>query len=188
MAECIKLDQVDHIELDLGETRYITGAGIEDVLVDGESVVDIDNVAKITTMTALDVTDKTGRTIEYTDDTGMTVTTTGVATYQTDKSKNVTTKFNIPISAGENISMEIAEDGNSVVITGEVPKIDVDVEMSNTSENPVQNKVIKEYIDNKEIILDTEMSDTSTNAVQNKVIKEYVDNALPTMTILWEDE
>lgn len=27
-----------------------------------------------------------------------------------------------------------------------------------------------------DIIIDTEMSDTSENAVQNKVIKEYVDN------------
>lgn len=29
------------------------------------------------------------------------------------------------------------------------------------------------------ITLDTEMSDTSENAVSNKVIKEYVDNAAP---------
>lgn len=29
------------------------------------------------------------------------------------------------------------------------------------------------------ITLDSEMSDTSTNAVQNKVIKEYVDSFIP---------
>lgn len=73
--------------------------------------------------------------------------------------------------------------------------ISLDDEMSNTSENAVQNKVIKEYIDlhpqyeivgkvdvpdyngggGGTIILDTEMSDTSENGVQNKVIKQYVD-------------
>ena len=57
--------------------------------------------------------------------------------------------------------------------------IDVDTELSETSENPVQNKVIKKYIDdsvsNIEISVDTEMSDESTNAVQNKVIKKYID-------------
>lgn len=181
MAECIKLDQVDHIELDLGETRYITGAGIEDVLVDGESVVDVDNIAKITSMTKFDVASKTdSRTIEYTDDTGLTITTTGVATYETNNNKNIITKLNIPLTAGENISMEVSEDGKSVVITGEVPKIDVDTKMSDTSENPVQNKVIKAYVDNESLSLQME--------IDSKVNADYVNNALPTMSILWGDE
>lgn len=54
-----------------------------------------------------------------------------------------------------------------------------DSEMNDTSLNSVQNKVIKEYIDNKvdnqTIALDTTMSNTSENGVQNKVIKNYVD-------------
>lgn len=54
----------------------------------------------------------------------------------------------------------------------------VDTEMSDTSTNAVQNKVIKAYVDSQWWwggTVDTAMSDTSTNAVQNKVIKEYVD-------------
>lgn len=54
----------------------------------------------------------------------------------------------------------------------------IDTEMSDTSENPVQNRVIKEYVDNisPSITVDDTMSDSSENAVQNKVIKSYVDN------------
>lgn len=58
----------------------------------------------------------------------------------------------------------------------------VDSAMSETSSNPVQNKVVKQYIDSKafnggsgSVTVDTNMSDTSTNPVQNKVIKAYVD-------------
>ena len=58
----------------------------------------------------------------------------------------------------------------------------VDSAMSEASSNPVQNKVVKQYIDSKafnggsgSITVDTNMSDTSTNPVQNKVIKAYVD-------------
>lgn len=70
----------------------------------------------------------------------------------------------------------------------------VDTEMSDTSENAVQNKVIKAYADkhpqyevieeveapdniDDTIILDDAMSDTSENGVKNKVIKAYVDKA-----------
>lgn len=65
----------------------------------------------------------------------------------------------------------------------------IDSQMSDTSNNPVQNKVIKEYIDdvitNSEINVkaDTAMSDSSTNPVQNKVIKEYIDNAVQNVEI-----
>lgn len=52
--------------------------------------------------------------------------------------------------------------------------------MTDTSENPVKGKVIKEYVDyaiqNVEIDVDSELSDTSENPVQNKAIKEYIDN------------
>lgn len=58
----------------------------------------------------------------------------------------------------------------------------VDSTMSEASSNPVQNKVVKQYIDSKafnggsgSVTVDTNMSDTSTNPVQNKVIKAYVD-------------
>lgn len=57
--------------------------------------------------------------------------------------------------------------------------IDIDAAMSDTSINPVQNKVIKAYVDNHvpEITVDTAMSDQSINTVQNKVIKKYVDDS-----------
>lgn len=58
-------------------------------------------------------------------------------------------------------------------------QIEMDDEMSDTSENAVKNKVVKAYIDKKiadvDIPCDTEMSNESTNPVQNKVIKGYVD-------------
>lgn len=55
-------------------------------------------------------------------------------------------------------------------------KVKCDTEMSSTSENPVQNKVIKEYVDNKKIDVDSSISSTSTNPVQNKIVKSYVDS------------
>lgn len=53
----------------------------------------------------------------------------------------------------------------------------VDSKMSDTSENPVQNKVIKKYVDEHapSITVDSVMSDSSANPVQNKVVKAYVD-------------
>lgn len=56
--------------------------------------------------------------------------------------------------------------------------IPYDTELSDTSTNAVQNKVIKQAIDdlsNKTIIIDTELSNVSENAVQNKVIKTGLD-------------
>ena len=59
----------------------------------------------------------------------------------------------------------------------------VDSAMSESSSNPVQNQVVKQYIDSKVfnggsggITVDSSMSDTSTNPVQNKTIKAYVDS------------
>ena len=48
----------------------------------------------------------------------------------------------------------------------------VDAEMSDTSTNTVQNKVIKKYVDDHDpnITVDTALSQTSTNPVQNKVV------------------
>lgn len=62
---------------------------------------------------------------------------------------------------------------------GTAPSTPPDTEMSSTSTNAVQNKVIKAYVDEHSGgTPDVEMSPTSTNAVQNKVIKEYVDNQI----------
>ena len=54
--------------------------------------------------------------------------------------------------------------------------ITIDTEMSDTSENPVQNKTVKQYVDAHGIPIDSEMSDTSENPVQNKTVKQYVDD------------
>ena len=57
----------------------------------------------------------------------------------------------------------------------------VDSALDTTSENPVQNKVVKGALDNKldasAYVVDDAMSSSSTNPVQNNVIKSYVDSA-----------
>ena len=95
-------------------------------------------------------------------------------------------------------------DGNPVI--GLMQKVTIDAELSSTSTNPVQNKVIKVALDGKlgkndtaaaaikddagnniadtyakktdipNITVDAELSDTSTNPVQNKVVKTNMDS------------
>lgn len=61
-------------------------------------------------------------------------------------------------------------------------KTTIDSAMSGSSVNPVQNKVIKQYIDDKvaaagsNITVDAALSTTSTNPVQNKAVKAALDN------------
>ena len=57
----------------------------------------------------------------------------------------------------------------------------VDDVMSDMSTNPVQNKILKKYIDEHTFDVDNIMSDTSKNPVQNKVIKEYIDKKSSTI-------
>lgn len=59
-------------------------------------------------------------------------------------------------------------------------ELEVDDALSDTSENPVQNKVIKAALDDKLGIADIDdaLSTTSENPVQNKVIKAAID-AIP---------
>ena len=60
-------------------------------------------------------------------------------------------------------------------------KTTIDSAMSGSSNNPVANHVIKQYIDDKvaaagsNITVDAALSSTSTNPVQNKAIKEAID-------------
>lgn len=60
-------------------------------------------------------------------------------------------------------------------------KTTIDSAMSGSSVNPVQNKVIKQYIDDKvaaagsNITVDATLSSTSANPVQNKAIKAAID-------------
>lgn len=59
------------------------------------------------------------------------------------------------------------------------PSFAIDSALSDTSENAVQNKVIKAAIDAKTVDCDTALSTTSTNPVQNKVITASI-NSLQT--------
>jgi hypothetical protein len=56
----------------------------------------------------------------------------------------------------------------------------IDAELSTTSENPVQNKVIKAELDKKldKSMVDSELSETSENPIQNKAIKTELDKKL----------
>ena len=97
-------------------------------------------------------------------------------------------------------------DGNPVI--GLMQKVTIDAELSTTSTNPVQNKVIKAALDGKlgknetaaratqdgagntisttyakktdipTITVDAELSNTSTNPVQNKVVTTHMDDMI----------
>ncbi len=84
--------------------------------------------------------------------------------------------------AGDNITIDpvtnvISSTGGSSVV--------VDDTISGTSENPVQNKVIKAALDLKQdtMTVDNAISGTSENPVQNKVIKAALDLKQDTMTV-----
>ena len=57
--------------------------------------------------------------------------------------------------------------------------VSVDESMSDTSTHPVQNKVIKKYVDDHTVV-DSTLSETSTNPVQNKVITNAMAGKLST--------
>lgn len=75
---------------------------------------------------------------------------------------------------GNKYRVMFGADGTAYKVEVQEDSVIIDTEMSSTSENAVQNKVIKEYVDkavqNVNITLDSALSDTSTNAVQNKVV------------------
>ena len=55
-------------------------------------------------------------------------------------------------------------------------KVKSDTEMSDESTNPVQNKVIKAYVDGKAVSVDEEPNTYSSNAIANKGITTYVND------------
>ena len=65
-------------------------------------------------------------------------------------------------------------------------KITIDSAMSGSSNNPVANHVVKQYVDDKvaaagsNITVDATLSSTSTNPVQNKAVKAAIDGKLST--------
>ena len=64
-------------------------------------------------------------------------------------------------------------------------ELNIDTELSSSSRNPVENRVLKAELDKKLNAegLDTALSATSTNPVQNKVIKAAIDSKQDKLTI-----
>lgn len=88
---------------------------------------------------------------------------------------------------------------SSSASSGGSASITVDKEMSNTSTNPVQNKVIKEYVDNKAVTVSKEDGNaikTLTDGIYAKDLSEAIDNLnyaqstvnKPSSTSLLQDE
>ena len=71
-------------------------------------------------------------------------------------------------------------------IAADATKITIDSAMSGSSNNPVANHVVKQYVDDKvaaagsNITVDSTLSSTSTNPVQNKAVKAAIDGKLST--------
>lgn len=86
-----------------------------------------------------------------------------------------------PTDTDTNASATVEYVKNKVSEVAASGGVDVDNALSATSTNPVQNKVIKQYIDDKvaaagsNITVDAELSATSTNPVQNKAVKAAID-------------
>ena len=63
--------------------------------------------------------------------------------------------------------------------------LDTDGTLANNSDNTIASqKAVKTYVDNNKTVVDSAMSSTSTNPVQNKVIKEALDNVQYVLQII----
>ena len=56
-----------------------------------------------------------------------------------------------------------------------IPEVVADNALSDVSENPVQNKVVKAALDAQKVTVDSDLNASSVNPVQNKVIKAALD-------------
>ena len=55
--------------------------------------------------------------------------------------------------------------------------LDIDGTLANNSDSTIASqKAVKTYVDNNKTVVDRALSDTSENPVQNKVIKSALDN------------
>lgn len=59
--------------------------------------------------------------------------------------------------------------------TWNIPEVVADNALSDVSENPVQNKVVKAALDAQKVTVDSDLNASSENPVQNKVIKAALD-------------
>ena len=78
----------------------------------------------------------------------------------------------INLVPGEHVTLTPDAEGKSVTIGVDLPKIDIDAELSDASENPVQNKVVKAAIDAKPdvYIQETEPTNMKTNDIWIQLI------------------
>lgn len=62
--------------------------------------------------------------------------------------------------------------------------LDVDGTLANNSDITIPSqKAVKTYVDNNKTVVDDALSDSSTNPVQNKVVKSAIDNISYVLTI-----
>lgn len=63
--------------------------------------------------------------------------------------------------------------------------LDTDGTLANNSDNTIASqKAVKTYVDNKTVV-DSTLSDSSENPVQNKVVKSAIDNIYVLQIIEW---
>ena len=94
-------------------------------------------------------------------------------------------------STGELVSTKPVRIKSNLVVNGDVAtggasastggKVTVDTEMSDESENPVQNKVIKSYVDAANNAQNTIINSANTNASSAKLTAESVESSLASM-------
>lgn len=241
---CILLGQVDNLDIDLSETRYVLGKGIEDVKQFDESIVDINKVANIASITDIDLT--TGK-VKYGDkETMVNVTmpeipegaefvtltsSSGTLTqeqyntlmknpangiiyakeiYRKSKDDNTNLFYScidVALSGDydvgsyqeaikirkDNLTYSISK-GTRLITSGDYSnKGDILYAYRNRTVTQLHIGTDGQVLTAKDGVptwqdaqgggdIDIEMSDTSENAVQNKVIKEYADTKLEKKT------
>lgn len=80
----------------------------------------------------------------------------------------------INLVAGEHVTITPDAEGKAVTIGVDLPEVIVDAELSDVSENPVQNKVVKAAIDAKPdvYIQETEPTNMKTNDIWIQILPE----------------
>ena len=92
----------------------------------------------------------------------------------------------LKISKADKADLSILENSIDNLKTDKLNISDVDSTLSPTSENPVQNKVVYEAIQNagSKITVDSTLSPTSENPVQNKVVTQAINTSNQNINIL----
>lgn len=99
-------------------------------------------------------------------------------------------KFNTQITVDSALSTTSENPVQNKVVTQAINdnKVTVDSALSTNSVNPVQNKVVTQAINDNKVTVDSALSMTSVNPVQNKVIYEALQTVAPKNIIFWLSE